>query len=147
MVIQAPKAEEAMTVLVFGPEGVGKSYVLAAIHNEWVEEGRLANWIDCNEWPEDERESEAAFHRALNQRILILDDLGREPAKARVTICRLIMSYINQSIGVLLISTNFKVVKEEIALCELAANYGRAERSRMLEGVTLRFDGKDMRLA
>lgn len=145
-VLDAPKRNKEAVVTVFGPEGAGKSFILAAMHNYWRNLGRLVYWTDCNLWPRDYKEAEQAITRALMARVWIADDLGREHETSRVSLARAIMAFLNKGDRVFLCSTNLEVNKKNVEECELAGFYGRAERSRLLSKLCFFVNGRDFRL-
>lgn len=145
VILDSPKMDNPSTAVLFGPEGSGKSYIVAAIHHEWIAQKRAVRWMDCNQWPRDKFEAEKAMRQALSYRSLIVDDLGREPRETQHILSQMIMSFLNDLRGVFIATTNLKPVRSDIDLCELASTYGRAERSRMLQGHCLKVDGRDLR--
>lgn len=144
--LQTPKEKKEAILTIYGPEGSGKSYILAALHNYWRNEGRLVYWTDCNLWPRDYKEAEQAITRALMARVWIADDLGREHETSRVSLSRAIMAFLNKGDRVFLCTSNLEVNKRNIEECELATFYGRAERSRMLSRLCFYVNGADFRL-
>lgn len=133
-------------VLVYGPEGSGKSGMLASIHNQLAEWGWLLTWLDCNLWPDNFEESWFLTQDLQYRGALIVDDLGREPQAMRKYVARILVARLAEN-QLTYITTNLNVNEEDREACELTDFYSAAIRSRLLGQCDVVYlDGEDRRL-
>jgi len=139
------KAMAGSKVVLYGPEGAGKTTAMATLHNELVARRWMAWWVDCFTFPNDFTVADE-WHRILvPSPVLLLDDLGKEPDRMAEKMGRLLAARM-QVRGLTFITTNLAVDEEDPDACALSQRYGRSLRSRILgNGEVVLVDGPDFR--
>lgn len=143
LVYEAEKKCSSQTLL-YGPEGSGKSYAAAALINYLAEKKWQCSWIDSMDWPGDFNASRQMLDDAKRPRILVVDDLGREPKNIRGDIEALI-NYRHNHNKWTVYTSNLTVDEDEAEDCALTTHYNRAIRSRLLARDVVLLDGADRR--
>lgn len=134
-------------LLIYGPEGSGKSYTAAAITSPLHSKGWMIGWVDCNMWPTDWHDADELLSACSLSQALVIDDLGREPKHMRDRVGRMLHSRRESGSKWTVITTNLTVDLEDPANCEIAKTYNRAVRSRLVDKDTelVLMDGRDRR--
>lgn len=122
------------SVLLWGPEGTGKSCIMGAVHQALAEQRRLVYWVDCAAWTDNYTESDEAAEDLSSSRteIVLWDDLGKEPANTRGDVRDIIFARHKMARGVNILTTNLNLSSERDK-CELTEKYGASLRSRLRE--------------
>lgn len=138
--------ENGSKVLIYGPEGSGKTTAMAALHNTWVSMRWQAWWLDCFDFPDNYSEADEVREVLSSAPIVCIDDLGKEPDRMTDKMVRLLASRARCK-GITIITTNLAVDEEVPGNCALAQRYGFSLRSRILgSGEVVFYDGPDLRL-
>lgn len=126
--------EGCRSVMLWGPEGTGKSCLMGSVHKYLASKQWLVYWVDCAAWPDDYEESDEQSKTLKNPqaKIVIWDDLGKEPANTRGDVRDTIFARHKMPTGVNLFTTNLNLSAERDK-CELAEKYGPSLRSRLRE--------------
>ena len=141
--------EGKLTLLLYGPSGLGKTYLLRAIAQRARARGIQALTFNANDLLNHIREAYFARDEQVDQPyydvpLLLIDDLGTEPLWENITleqIFALLEHRIQHSLPTV-ISTN-------LSLDNLTARYTRRIASRLLDkrnSLVLQFMGQDIRL-
>jgi DNA replication protein DnaC len=125
--------EEKKCALLWGPEGTGKSCLLGAVHKRLANQKRLVYWVDCARWPSDYDESRELKETLSSgtTRIVLWDDLGKEPKNIRGDLVDTFFARYAHARGVDMFTTNL-ALNSDRDLCEMGQMYGPSVRSRLL---------------
>lgn len=145
---EALPAPPQRTLLMFGGSGLGKTFLLRAIHAQAREEGVPALCITANQLIRTARQ--AIFARAQEEldvlyetQLLLIDDLGTEPMIENITVEQL-FNLINERQSARLCT----VISTNLSLNELKARYTERVFSRLYDQrncLKLPFLGQDIR--
>lgn len=139
-------ARKGGLVLIYGPEGAGKTHVAAALMNHIAASRWMFTWVDVIQWP--------TTFVTMNDEVAdlsgttcpaVIDDLGREPKHTSSGLLNAVLR-LATSPRLLVVTTNIAIDTENADNCQLTRTYGRAMRSRFLAGTTIYLDGADRRL-
>lgn len=124
--------ESRTCVFLWGPEGTGKSCLTGAVHQALAAQKRLVYWVDCSTWPDDYDESDELKKTlsSASARIVIWDDLGKEPKNTRGDVRDTIFARHKLAKGVDIFSSNLNLSTDRDE-CELTEKYGSSFRSRI----------------
>jgi DNA replication protein DnaC len=142
--------ERGKAVLIWGPEGTGKSCIMGAVHKGLADQRRLVHWVDCADWPDDYEESDDMKDQLSSRscRIVIWDDLGKEPKNTRGDVRDTIFARHRMPHRVDLITTNLNLSPDRDT-CELTQLYGASLRSRLIGmcgEYIIKYEGADRRV-
>lgn len=124
--------EERKGVFIWGPEGTGKSSLVGALHKALADKKYMVHWVDCAAWPDDYEESDdmKKYLSQTSTRIVIWDDLGKEPANTKGDVVETLFARHKLDRGVDIFTANLNL-SPDIDTCELAQKYGASLRSRI----------------
>ncbi len=138
-----------LNLLLYGPSGLGKTYLLKAIAKRVRENGVLTLTMNANTLLNHIRQAYFAREEEVDQPyysvpLLLIDDLGTEPLWENITLEQLfaLLEHRIQNNLHTVISTNFPLDK-------IAERYTRRIYSRLLDqrlSLVLQFQGQDVRL-
>lgn len=150
--VDDPRAwyEDARAVLIWGPEGTGKSCITGAVHKGLSDDRRMVHWVDCSTWPDDYEESDDLKDTLSSRscRIVIWDDLGKEPKNTRGDVRDTIFARHKMERRVDLFTTNLNLSPDRDE-CELTKEYGASLRSRLIGmcgDYVIKYEGVDRRV-
>lgn len=139
-----------LNLLLYGPSGLGKTYLLRAIATRVRERGILTLTMNANALLNHIRQAYFARGEEVDQPyysvpLLLIDDLGTEPLWENITLEQLfaLLEHRIQNRLQTVISTN-------LPLEQLRERYTRRIYSRLLDqslSLALQFQGQDVRLA
>jgi len=137
------------TLLLYGGSGLGKTYLLRAIHARARQMGVPALCITANAFLRTAREAyfsrdQQALDALYETELLLIDDLGTEPMLENITVEQL-FNLINERQNARLCT----VLSTNLTLTELKGRYTERILSRLLDKrncLILHFMGEDIRL-
>lgn len=137
------------TLLLYGGSGLGKTYLLRAIHARARENNVPAICLTANAFLRTAREAyfsrdQQALDALYETELLLIDDLGTEPMLENITVEQL-FNLINERQNARLCT----VLSTNLTLTELKARYTERVLSRLLDKrncLALHFLGEDIRL-
>ncbi|MBQ1946602.1 MAG: ATP-binding protein [Clostridia bacterium] len=137
------------TLLLYGGSGLGKTYLLRAIHARARENNVPAICLTANSFLRTAREAyfsrdQQALDALYETELLLIDDLGTEPMLENITVEQL-FNLINERQNARLCT----VLSTNLTLTELKARYTERVLSRLLDKrncLALHFLGEDIRL-
>lgn len=137
------------TLLLYGGSGLGKTYLLRAIHARARENNVPAICLTANAFLRTAREAyfsrdQQALDALYETELLLIDDLGTEPMLENITVEQL-FNLINERQNARLCT----VLSTNLTLTELKARYTERVLSRLLDKrscLALHFLGEDVRL-
>ena len=137
------------TLLLYGGSGLGKTYLLRAIHARARERGVPALCLTANAFLRTAREAyfsrdQQGLDALYETELLLIDDLGTEPMLENITVEQ-IFNLINERQNARLCT----VLSTNLTLTELKARYTERVLSRLLDKrncLALHFLGEDVRL-
>ena len=144
---QVPQGKR--NLLLYGPSGLGKTYLLQAIAKRVRERGLLTLTLNANALLNHIRQAYFAREEEVDQPyysvpLLLIDDLGTEPLWENITLEQIfaLLEYRIQNGLQTVISTN-------LPLEQIRERYTRRIYSRLLDqslSLVLQFQGQDIRL-
>lgn len=137
------------TLLLYGGSGLGKTYLLRAIHARARENNVPAICLTANAFLRTAREAyfsrdQQGMDALYETELLLIDDLGTEPMLENITVEQ-IFNLINERQNARLCT----VLSTNLTLTELKARYTERVLSRLLDKrncLALHFLGEDVRL-
>lgn len=137
------------TLLLYGGSGLGKTYLLRAIHARARENGVPAICLTANAFLRTAREAyfsrdQQGLDALYETELLLIDDLGTEPMLENITVEQL-FNLINERQNARLCT----VLSTNLTLTELKSRYTERVLSRLLDKrncLALHFMGEDIRL-
>lgn len=81
-------------LLFYGKSGLGKTFMMRAIHQELVNKNKIVHFTSAYKWFELAKKSyfgleSLAYEELLNADMLMIDDLGTEPLQENITVPQL----------------------------------------------------------
>ena len=136
-------------IFISGKTGVGKTYLIAAIANELIEEGRIVKLVTAFQMSRDFKEyrfryNEDLLDRYLNCEFLFIDDLGTETLYKDITV-DLLFHVINER----RIRKLCTIITSNLTLDEVFDRYDERIFSRIVDrdqSITINLVGKDLRI-
>lgn len=154
VLLKDPRSYALSPILLYGPEGGGKSHAAAALAMALIESRWMVTWIDCAalaDAPTADEINETALGATVvgASGLVVVDDLGREHRNWRVILGDAMRQRVAAN-RLLLGTTNAPVEpggsEDALSQCALVNLYGRSTRSRLLSGMSVLLDGEDRRL-
>ena len=130
-------------LLIFGPEGTGKTTAAALAHAILQRHGYLVWWLSAQEF--DPKVDTGIVSSASQCKVLFVDDLGKEPPWARPSMANIVAARTLRP-GLTVFTTNVAVNPDDPDVCGLTPLYGAAMRSRMVgDCLVVEYNGPDRR--